>query len=66
MTMRFLVRQDDQLVHAGAGDSPQGGLDALRAAGNQMLAVADDAIQRTLTGSDSETFLKATRQQGGQ
>jgi len=66
MTMRFLVRQDDQLVHAGSGDSPQGGLDALRAAGNQMLAAADDAIQRTLTGSDSETFLRATRQQGGQ
>ena len=63
--MRFLVRQDDHQTHGGPADSPQAGLDALRAAGNQMLAAADDAIQQTLTG-DSETFLKATRQQGGQ
>jgi len=64
--MRFLVRQDDQVTHANSGDLPEGGLDAARAQGSELLSAADEAIQRALAGSNSESFLKATRQQGGE
>jgi hypothetical protein len=40
-------------------------LDALRAAGEEFLRAADDAISRALSG-DSERFLEAARQQGGE
>ena len=64
--MRFLVRQDDQQTHAGSGEVPEGRLDAVRAQASQLLSAADEAIQRALSGSDSESFLRAGRQQGGE
>jgi hypothetical protein len=48
-----------------AGGSGGADLDALRAAGSAMLAAADDAITRVLSG-DSQAFNKAVRQEGGQ
>jgi hypothetical protein len=46
---------------AGEGD----GLEAARASAERLLQTADDAIARALSG-DSERFLQATRQSGGQ
>jgi hypothetical protein len=45
----------------GSGDN----LDALNAAANQMLDAADSALDRVLSGN-SEEFLRANRQHGGQ
>jgi hypothetical protein len=39
--------------------------DPLRHAGEQLLAAADRAIERTLS-PNSESFLRASRQEGGQ
>jgi len=64
--MRFLTREDDQQIHARSNEGPEGQLDAIRAEGSQLLSAADDAIQKALAGSNSETFLRATRQQGGE
>ena len=51
----------------GADPPPAGGgeLDELRRAGEDLLAAGDEAIRRALSG-DSEAFLRANRQQGGQ
>jgi hypothetical protein len=46
---------------SGAGD----GLDAARTRADRLLQSADDVIARALSG-DSERFLNATRQSGGQ
>jgi len=46
----------------GAGGA---NLDALRATGVALLAAADDAITRVLSG-DSQAFNQAVRQEGGQ
>jgi hypothetical protein len=46
-----------------AGDA--GRLDALRRAGDDLLAAGDEAIRRVLSG-DSEAFLRANRQEGGE
>ena len=46
---------------AGGGD----GLEAVRSRADRLLRAADDAIARALSG-DSERFLQATRQSGGQ
>lgn len=43
------------------GDS----LEALRAEGQQFLLAGDEAIRRALSG-DSEAFLRANRQRGGE
>jgi hypothetical protein len=46
--------------------SPAGGqLQELRQAGEELLAAADEAIRRALSG-DSEAFIRSSRQQGGQ
>jgi hypothetical protein len=49
----------------GSGDGGSGGLDRLRAQGNDFLAASDEAIRRALSG-DSEAFLRANHQRGGQ
>ena len=46
------------------GQAP-GNLNAIRQAGEALLAAGDDAIDRALSGN-SEDFLTASRQQGGQ
>jgi len=53
-------------VRASAGTPPAGdSLDGVRQTGEHMLAAADAAIRRTLSG-DSEGFVRASRQEGGQ
>jgi hypothetical protein len=47
-----------------SGPAP-GSLSALRQTGEAMLDAADDVIERTLSG-DSEAFLSANRQEGGE
>jgi hypothetical protein len=47
-----------------SGPSP-GSLNAMREAGDAVLDAGDDAIDRALSGN-SEQFLAANRQQGGQ
>ena len=67
--MRFLERFNSQQQNDGSGDDASGGDDRLqeaRAQGDRLLAAGDEAIQRALAGSNSEAFLRAGRQQGGQ
>ena len=53
-------------VHAPAGPPPAASsLADARQRGERMLAAADEAIRRTLSG-DSEGFMRASRQEGGQ
>jgi hypothetical protein len=40
-------------------------LDQIRQAGQQLLAVTDEIIRRTLSG-DSPTFVRSSQQEGGQ
>jgi hypothetical protein len=50
---------------AGAGGPDPERLEQLAEQGDGFLAASDAAIRRALSG-DSEAFLRATRQQGGQ
>ncbi len=49
----------------GGGGGAGGALDAIRREAEQYLAAADQAIDRALSG-DSEAFVRASRQQGGE
>ena len=50
----------------GGGDGDDGGgLTNAREAGQDFLAAGDEAIRRALSG-DSEAFLRANRQRGGE
>jgi hypothetical protein len=63
--MREKLRED----HAGCGGGGAGtgdNLDALREQADRFLAAGDEAINRALANSDSEAFLQANRQQGGE
>jgi hypothetical protein len=64
--MRFLVRQEEQQSRAGTVESPVSRLDALRAEGSELLSAGDNAIQSALDGSESESFLRASRQESGE
>jgi hypothetical protein len=66
--MRFLQRFNNEQRQAGGdGDSGSDGLlEQIRSQGDQLLAAGDEAIQRALAGSNSEAFLRAGRQQGGE
>jgi hypothetical protein len=62
-------RTHSEIPQAGPG-GPAGGtggsnLNTLRASGAALLAAADDAIARVLSG-DSQAFNQAVRQEGGQ
>jgi hypothetical protein len=65
--MRFLQRFNNE-QHQGGGDPDPGSglLQQIRAEGDRLLAAGDEAIQRALAGSNSEAFLRAGRQQGGE
>jgi hypothetical protein len=66
--MRLREKNDEEreLDHgAPDDDSAAGNLRRTRLAGQSFLAAGADAIERALSG-DSEKFLAATRQQGGQ
>jgi hypothetical protein len=59
-------RRDEQRTGGEPVDGPTpDSLDELRAAGEAFLAAGDAAIRRALSG-DSEAFLHATRQRGGE
>jgi len=67
--MRFLQRFNDQQLRQAGGDGDPGSADLLqqfRSQGDRLLAAGDEAIQRALAGSNSQAFLRAGRQQGGQ
>jgi hypothetical protein len=67
--MRFLQRFKDEQRRPANGE---GGTDSddllqqLRSDGDRLLAAGDEAIQRALAGTNSEAFLRAGRQQGGE
>ena len=64
--MQFRERQNEA-TNADAGAPPENGseLDALRAQGAAFLAAGNAIIDAALSG-DSQAFLQANRQQGGQ
>ncbi len=67
--MRFLQRLHDEQVNLNSGDgdpASDGLLLQLRSEGDSLLAAGDEAIRRALAGSNSEDFLRTSRQQGGQ
>jgi len=63
--MRERERQDDRPPSGGGGE-PESGLEQARERAERFLAAGDDAIDRALASSDSEAFLRANRQQGGE
>lgn len=68
--MRFRERANDDLHEQEQQNPPSGtpageNLDRLREAAELLLAAGGDAINRALSGN-SEAFLAANRQQGGQ
>jgi hypothetical protein len=66
--MRFLQRRDEQRQPASGdgGSASDDLLRQLRSEGDRLLAAGDEAIQRALAGANSEAFLRASRQQGGE
>jgi hypothetical protein len=67
--MRLRERTDEDRLRTGENPSDDGtgdtNLSQMRLAGQSLLAAGADAIRKALSG-DSESFLAATRQQGGQ
>jgi hypothetical protein len=66
--MRQKERHDNK-PPTGSGGNPGSvgsGLDQLREQANRFLAAGDAAIDRALANTDSVTFLRANRQQGGE
>ena len=66
--MQFRDRQNEiPAANAGAGAPAEdnGELDALRSQGSAFLAAGNAIIDAALSG-DSQAFLQANRQQGGQ
>jgi hypothetical protein len=68
--MKFLNLFDNQLPRSGGGDDAASGsgdrLQGRRDEADSLLAAGDEAIQRALGNGDSEAFLRAGRQQGGE
>ncbi len=67
--MRFLRRFDEEQRRPAQGDGGSASderLRQLRSEGDRLLAAGDEAIQRALAGTNSEAFLRAGRQQGGE
>ncbi|MBN1421532.1 MAG: hypothetical protein JXP34_22355 [Planctomycetes bacterium] len=64
--MELRERMHDEGGRPGAGEGGGGSnLSHLRQLGERYLAAADAAIARSLSG-DSQAFLSANRQQGGE
>ena len=61
----FGDRHEEPQPDVLAGNPAGGSLDRLRQDGDEFLAAADEAINQALS-SNSEEFLAANRQQGGQ
>jgi len=66
--MRFLERSDHQQFPSGDGGEPGSGnsLDQLRSEAERLLQAGDEAIRNALSAGNSQAFLRAGRQQGGQ
>ena len=64
--MRFLVRQDQHPTQAGSGTPMSDDLDAVRARGDDLLSAGQESISRALNRGNSEDFLRASRQEGGE
>jgi hypothetical protein len=59
-------RENESPASTGSGDNPDGAnLNIIRQTAAGMLAAADDAITRVLSG-DSQAFNAAARQEGGE
>lgn len=67
MNLRERLHQDEPGGGTPAPAPPPAGgqLGDLHRAGDDLLAAGDEAIRRALSG-DSEAFLRANRQKGGQ
>ncbi len=67
--MDHRIRRSDEVLRSAPGEAAEGtgggNLPELRRQAEQLLSAGDEAIQRALSG-DSERFLRANRQQGGQ
>ncbi len=67
--MRFLQNLNEQQQQQSSDDSDPNSDDLLqeaRSEADRLLAAGDEAIQRALAGSNSEAFLRASKQQGGE
>ena len=66
--MRFLERHNDQPLRSVSNTAPGPGdeLGELRSEANRLLDAGDDAIRNALSADNSQAFLRASRQQGGQ
>jgi hypothetical protein len=58
-------QRENTTAPAGSGGSGDD-LEQLRDQARRFLEAGDDAINRALANSDSEAFLRANQQQGGQ
>ena len=68
MLLQERRREEQQTTVMAGGDGPgggTGGIDQAQTEGQRLLDVADDLLSRALSGN-SEAFLAANRQQGGQ
>ena len=65
MLFRNLRPEDTQHPNPPQEAPGGGNLDEVREAGQSLFAAADEAIRRALSGN-SQAFLEATRQEGGQ
>jgi hypothetical protein len=67
--MRFFRRSNEEQHGPANSDGDPGSDDLLRqlrSEGDRLLAAGDEAIQRALAGTNSEAFLRAGKQQGGE
>ena len=64
--MQEQQRYDKRAPFGPGGSDPEDNLDQLRARADSFLDAGDQAINRALASSDSESFLRASRQQGGE
>lgn len=67
--MRFLNLFDDEPQRRASEDGDPASDDPLgqaRSDADRLLAAGDEAIRRALSGGNSEAFLRAGRQEGGE
>ncbi len=65
MELRHRTVEGRQRQTSPVEGPPSGGLDNVRKAAEELLRAGDEAIDRALSG-DSEAFLRASRQEGGE